>query len=86
MRLNVNDTEDTEVNVNGGGVSPHHVLEMQTSGLSHVEYESSEAGGSGNIYQPPPASASPHPAHSPSYRSQVEKGSSGWTPEHAENT
>ena len=84
--LNVNDTEEAEVN--HADVNPHHVLEMQSSGLSQLEYGLPHENGSDNVYQPPPASmisGSPH-TQTPLFRNQVGRSNSGLPHDHAEDT
>ena len=86
--LNVNDTEDAEVNQEAG-VSPQHVLEMQSSGMSQVEYDLPHEPGSGNVYQPPPASVIsdlPNTTQTPLHRNQVGRSNSGLPHDHAEDT
>ena len=85
--LNTDESEDTEVvNEDVNGSPNHHILEMQTSGLSHLDHDVSGVDGMRDAYQPPHTADSPHFLQSAAYRNQTVRTSSGLPHGHAEDT
>ena len=83
--LNADESEDTEVVEED--VSPiHHILEMQSSGISHLDHDVSGVDGSDAAYQPPHASDSPFTVQPTTHRNQAVRTSSGLPHGHAEDT
>lgn len=75
-------SDDNEAEVLQGGQSPHHVLEMQGSGLAHTQSGLSSVEADVEAYEPPYAS---DPAFSPMHRGQA-RTSNGVPHDNAENT
>lgn len=75
-------SDDIEAEVLQGGLSPHHVLEMQGSGLAHMQSGLSSVEADVEAYEPPYAT---DPAFSPTHRGQA-RTSNGVPHDNAENT
>lgn len=79
--LSTGNADDAEVVEDGS--NPHHILEMQTSGLAHMQSGLSSVDADVEAYQPPHASDS---ALSPTHRGLIGRTSNGLPHEHDEGT